>query len=190
MSKDLIQLLKTFDHNTITPQIELLLYRMLQRDLILTDDYLVKKGEICDRVWYIEKGLFRCFRMYKGQEENVFFMSEGDVMHVPQSFYSEKPSRHFLQAREDSIVHSISKPQLNATYINHPPFERVGRLLTEKYYLLALDYWEELASGTVKDRYNHFLQVYPTLADRLILKDIASFLKCSERSVQRARKKK
>jgi hypothetical protein len=128
--------------------------------------------------------------MYKGQEENVFFMSEGDVMHVPQSFYSEKPSKHTLQATEDGIVHSILKSQLNDIYINHYRFERVGRLLTEKYYLLALDNWEELASGTVKDRYNHFLKVYPTLADRLDLTDIASFIKCSVRSVQRARKKK
>jgi CRP-like cAMP-binding protein len=190
MSKDLIQLLKKVDNDAITQEIELLLYRKLQRDLILTDDMLVKKGEVCDRVWYIEKGLFRCFRMHKGQEENVFFMSEGDVMHVPQSFYGETPSRHFLQAREESIVHSILKRQLNDIYVNHYRFERIGRLLTEKYYLLALDNWEELASGTVKDRYNHFLKVYPTLADRLHLTDIASFIKCSVRSVQRAREKK
>ncbi|MDO6434714.1 cyclic nucleotide-binding domain-containing protein [Flavitalea sp. BT771] len=189
MSKDLIHLLKTIDNNAITHEVELLLYRMLQRDLILADDLLLNKGEICDRVWYIEKGVFRCFRKHKGQEENVWFMSEGDVMFVPQSFYGEYPSRHYIQARKESIVHSISKSQLNDIYINHPRFERIGRLLTEKYYLLSLDNWEELASGTVKDRYNHFLKVYPTLADRLQLRDIASFIKCSVRSVQRAREK-
>jgi len=190
MPKELIQLLKGIYHSAISQELELHLYRILQQHTVEKKERLLEMNEICDRVWFIETGLFRSFRKYKGQEENVWFMMEGDVMFSPQSFYGRKRSRHVIEALEESIVYSVSAAQLDDIYEKFPKFERTGRLLTQKYYLLSLDNWEELTSGTVKDRYNHFVKTYPGLDKRITVKHIASFLKCSVRSIQRVRRKR
>jgi len=190
MPKELIQLLKAINPAAICEELELLLYRLLQQHTLENKERLLDMNEICDKVYFIEKGLFRSFRKFKGQEENVWFMKEGDVMHSPQSFYGGKPSKHGIESIGVSVVYSILKSQLDDIYERFPKFERTGRLLTEKYYLLSLENWEELGSGTVKDKYNHFLKTYPGLDKRLSAKHIASFLKCSVRSIQRVRGKK
>lgn len=189
MSNRIIRFLREIYSSAITQELELQLFRALRQEMLEKNELLLRINETCDRIWFIEKGLFRSFRRNKGQEEDVWFMKEGDIMTSPRSFYSGKPGRHAIQALESSVVYSISKRQLDDIYERHPKFERIGRLLTEKYYLLSLDNWEELASGTVKARYHHFLRTYPGLDRRVPLKYIASFLKCSVRSLQRVRKK-
>src|SRR3954465_14569765 len=157
MSKKTIAMLKGVDPSAIPPELELHLYQTLQHDKVKKGQQVLKKGEICKRVWFIEKGLFRSYRINRGQEENVWFMQEGNVMHSPKSFYTGQPSRHAIEALEDSELFSISKSQLEDIYKRFPGFERIGRLVTEQYYLISLDNWEALASGTVKARYDQFL---------------------------------
>lgn len=190
MSQKTIAMLKAINASAITPELELHLYQILQHDQIKKSQQLLKAGETCRRVWFIEKGLFRSYRINRGQEENIWFMSEGNVMHSPKSFYTGEPGKHFIQALEDSELVSISKDELEAIYHSFPAFERIGRQLTEQYYLISLDNWEAFASGKVRDRYNHFLKAYPGLDDRISTKDLASFIKCADRSVYRVRNQK
>jgi CRP-like cAMP-binding protein len=185
-----IAMLKAIDIYAITPELELHLYQILQHDTIKKGQQLLSLGEICKRVWFIEKGLFKSYRINRGQKEITWFMKEENVMHSPKSFYSGTPSKHVIEALEDSELFSISKSQLEEIYQRFPAFERVGRQLTEIYYLISLDNWEALASGTVKARYNHFLKTQSGLTDRITAKDLASFLKCADRSIYRVWKKK
>jgi len=187
MSKMTIETLKQADAAAITQDLELHLYHILQRDIVKKGQQLLRAEEVCKRVWFIEQGLFRSYRINKGQEENVWFMKEGNVMHSPKSFYTGEPSKHVIEALEESELFSISKTQLEEIYKRFPAFERIGRVLTEQYYLISLDNWEALASGTVKDRYNRFLKVYPGLNERISARDLASFLKCADRSIYRIR---
>ena len=165
------------------------LAKILKKEIIPKRKKLLEINEVCERVWFIEKGLFRGFLKSRGRQKNEWFMKEGDVMFAPLSFYTSEPSEVAIEALEDSIVYSISIHQLEHIYRKFPEFERVGRKLTEKYYMKTLRNAAGLRESTIKARYTHFLKVYPELDARVPAVHIASFLGCSEEAFVRVRKK-
>jgi CRP-like cAMP-binding protein len=185
---DPIQRLNEVDGTTnIPPDIELLIRRIIRRDLVRKGTFPLQIGAVCDRIWFIETGLFRSFKKVKGREENTWFMKENDLMTDPKSFHSGEPSKHSIQAMEDSFVYSITRRQMNELCAKSHEFERICHLLTWEYYTKFMDYWDELTSGTIRYRYKHYLNHFPFLNDRISVDHIASLLKCSSRSIRRVK---
>ncbi|HVU54690.1 MAG TPA: cyclic nucleotide-binding domain-containing protein [Puia sp.] len=174
----------------VPPDIELDIRRVIRRDTIKKGALLLEMNTVCDRIWFIEKGLFRSYKKIKGSEENTWFMKENDLMTDPKSFHSGEPSKHNICAMETSIVHSISRQQINNFCIRSHAFEHICHLLTWEYYTKFMDYWDELTSGTIRQRYHHYLIHFPYLNDRISVDHIASLLKCSSRSIRRVRENK
>src|SRR5882757_5250229 len=134
------------------------LLKILRRDVIKKKKKLLEINDFCERVYFIEQGLFRGFRKSKGRQKNEWFMKEGDVMFDPLSFYTGEPSEVAIEALEDSIVYFISIHQLEHIYRKFPEFDRVGRRLTEKYYMKSLQDAAALREPTIKARYARFLK--------------------------------
>jgi CRP-like cAMP-binding protein len=171
-------------------EIELELHRFLKWENVKKKECLLEINETCDRIWFIKKGLFRSFKKVRGKEEIVWFMGENDLMSDPQSLKRVEPSKLTIEALEDSIVGSITKKQLEILQKASHAFEHIVHSLTWEYYLKFMDYWENLTSGTIRHRYNLFLKFFPGLSTRVRVIHIASFLKCSTRSIHRVRKSK
>lgn len=187
-----IQRLNEVDSNVQIPSgIELQILRIIQRDSVKKGEALLEMNTVCDRIWFIESGLFRSHRKVKGREENTWFMKENDLMTDPKSFHTGAPSKHSILAMEDSIVYSISRRQIYDLCKKSHDFEHICHLLTWEYYTKFMDYWDELTSGTIRQRYNRFLILFPGLDDResVSVRHIASLLKCSVRSLHRVRLK-
>ena len=165
------------------------LAKILKKELIPKRKKLLEMNEVCERVWFIEKGLFRGYLKSKGRQKNEWFMKEGDVMFAPLSFYTDEPSEVAIEALEDSIVYSISKHQLEHIYRKFTEFNLVGRELTQKYYMKSLKDAAALREPTIKARYTRFLKSYLDLDKRVPAVHIASFLGCSEEAFVRVRKK-
>ncbi|MBN9381770.1 MAG: Crp/Fnr family transcriptional regulator [Chitinophagaceae bacterium] len=165
------------------------LHKILKQDAIKKKARLLQINEVCERVWFIEKGSFRGFLRSKGRQKNEWFMKEGDVMFAPLSVYTGEPSEVAIEALEDSIVHSISIRQLELIYQRYLPFNIIGRKLTEEYYMRSLQNADLLRESTIRARYLRFLKLYHDLDERVPALHIASFLGCSEEAFNRVRKK-
>jgi CRP/FNR family transcriptional regulator, anaerobic regulatory protein len=59
-------------------------------------------------IWFIEKGMLRCFYMLEDKEVSSWFMKEGDVTVSVESFFRQTISYESIQALEDSTVHYIT----------------------------------------------------------------------------------
>ncbi len=165
------------------------LVKILKKEIVKKKTRLLQINEICERVWFIEKGLFRGFLRSRGQQKNEWFMKEGDVMFAPLSFYTGEPSEIAIEALEDSVVHSISTRQLELIYQKYLAFNITGRKLTEHYYMMSLRNGALLREATIKSQYLRFLKLYPELDERVPAVHIAYFLGCSEEAFIRVRKK-
>jgi CRP-like cAMP-binding protein len=165
------------------------LLKILKRELVVKKARLLEMNEVCERVWFIEKGLFRGYTISKGRQKNEWIMREGDVMFAPLSFYSGEPTKVVIEALDDGIVYSISIRQLEHIYQKYIQFNFTGRVLTEKYYMKTLRDAALLREATIKARYLGFLSLYPELDKRVPAVHIASFLGCSEEAFIRVRKK-
>jgi len=165
------------------------LSKILKREEVKKKGRLLQLNEVCERVWFIEKGSFRGFRKSRGGQKNEWFMIEGDVMFAPLSVYTGEPSEVAIEALEDSIVWSISIRQLEMIYQRYLQFNIIGRKLTEEYYMRSLQNADLLRESTIKARYLRFLKLYPKLDTRIPAVHIAFFLGCSEEAFIRVRKK-
>ena len=152
------------------------------KKIVYKKEILLKIGDKCDKVFFIEKGLFRGFEKVKGQENSIWFMKEGDLMFAVSSFYDQEPSKEGIEALEDGLVHYLTFDQLRFVYLNYMPFNFNGRIYTEKYYKRTWPDMQRLRLKTALERYRHFQEYYPGMEKRIPGIFLASFLGISERT--------
>lgn len=143
-------------------------------------EYLLKAKHVCHSIGFIEKGLLRGFYNKGNVEISSFFMKEGDVVFSSESFYLQKESYQSIQALEDSIIYYIEYTELQYLYKTFPEFNFIGRVLTEKYYLLWTRQLDALRMQQAQEKYQWLLDNHPDLLLRVPAKYLASYLGMSE----------
>ena len=147
---------------------------------------LQKQNTICDKLYYIEKGLARLFYMKEGKEITGWFSCEGNFISCNDSFFQRVPSHLNLELLEDSTLYSIDYKGLNSLF-KYQEMERFGRLLT---YKLLSELSERIYSTLfqpAEKRYQLLVVRYPEVALRAPLGDIASYLGISQETLSRIR---
>lgn len=100
-------------------------------------ELLLQAGHICQHIFFIQKGLLRCFYFKNDVEICSWFMREGDVMISVESFFRQTTSYESIQALEDSELYYMQYSELQEIYRNFPEFNFIVRVLMEKYYCLS-----------------------------------------------------
>ena len=145
-------------------------------------------GQVCQRVYFITGGLVRGYYFDENlSERTAWIMKERDVIMSVGSFYTQEPSKEYIETLEPSIVGSISFDELEMIYAKFPKFNFIGRLLTQHYYTLADKRTTELRTFSATEKYRIFTERYPDLKDRVPLKYIASYLGLKQETLYRIR---
>jgi CRP-like cAMP-binding protein len=186
--KKLIELLGSI--RTLTPGLKAYLNLYVQFMDIRKRKILVRPGQPCDRMYFIEWGLLRGSKVLDGKEASLWFMKEGDVMTSVISYYKAQDSAEYIYAMEDSRLYWMTREQMLHCYDTYPEFNFIVRVLTEKYYVLAEERLDMLRRKKASDRYELFLQLYPGLEDRIAAKYIASYLSITMETLSRVKKRR
>jgi CRP-like cAMP-binding protein len=150
---------------------------------------LLQEGKVCDRVYFIEKGLARAYYYLEGQEITSWFMQENDLIISVYSFFSQRPSYENIELLEDSTIISITHRDLQNLYNEFPVFNLFGRVLTENYYVRSEERIISHRMQSSQQRYNSLHQTNPQLFNRAQKKHIASYLGMSPETLSRLRAK-
>ncbi len=152
-------------------------------------DYILKPGEICDRMFFVQKGLFRAYEKRETRDITRWFMKEGDFVTSPVSFFKQQPSDENVQALEDAEVFYIYHKDMEQLMQEYQAFLMIYAKLVTEYYCKSV-LRENMAGWSAEERYQHFLENFPGLADRLPQTYIASFLRMSQKTLGKQRKRK
>jgi CRP/FNR family transcriptional regulator, anaerobic regulatory protein len=174
--------------NSIYPMSEELKHYLLMNldtKEVKKKEILLRAGRICQHIYFIEKGLLRCYYMQGQHEVCSWFMKEGDVIASVESFFDQKESYESIQAVEDSVVHYISFQQLQYVYQTFIEFNYVGRELVQKYYKLSEQRLYSLRMQQAGERYQWLLNHHPELVLRVPAKFIASYLGIDETTLSK-----
>lgn len=157
--------------------------------LFRRDQVIVDYGDICKYAFLMLSGVVRLTRILKSRgETSVMFLSAGDVLMSPKSFYSQAISDEKLTALMDTFCIALPWTALQALYQDFPGFHIVTRLLTEKYYLQALErstwFYE-----SPEVRYENMLKDYPTVVEHVPVKELASYLGIARETLSRLRRR-
>jgi CRP-like cAMP-binding protein len=151
--------------------------------------FILQEGDICKHYTFVAEG---CFKIYhvdkKGVEHNLQFVAENDWIMELDSFYTDKPSRVYIEAIEPSVILQIKKDDLFYLFTNIPKFDRNFRVIVENRYVELENRILQAISSTAEERYLSFLDHYPQLSQRLPNTQIASYLGITPEFLSKIRK--
>jgi CRP-like cAMP-binding protein len=175
----------------LSPTLEQEVGRLLKKEELPKKHLLHDEGQICQRIYFVEKGLVRAF-YYKddGKDITDWFAPENSFITAVDSFFQQKPSRYFLELLEDSVLYSLTYTELESLYNTDPQLERLGRLILLEVFGKSVNRTIALQFQTAQERYQSFAQTYPTLLQRAPLGHIASFLGVTQETLSRVRARK
>lgn len=150
---------------------------------------LLKRGSIAKEIYFIESGFVRSFYMSREKEITAWFMKEGDVVISVESFFRQVASQESIQAIEDTTVVYISYSDLMYMYNHFPEFNFIGRVLTEKYYMLSEQRLHSIRMQQAGERYQYLLNHHPEIIQRAPATYIASYLGITLETLSRVKSK-
>lgn len=138
---------------------------------------LLKEGDSCTTFNYVAKGALRAYyRDQYGNDSIIMFALQDWWVTDMYSFVSEKPAMLNIDALEDSTIIQLTKDNLEKLYVKVPKFERFFRIIMQNAYIREQLRVIENLSKPAEERYLSFLKRYPTVVERVPLKQIASYL--------------
>ena len=165
------------------------LKKIIEKKEALKGDLLLEQGNVCRRLYFLEKGFARGFYCQDGKDISSWFAFENDIVTSMYSFIRQKPSIENIEVLENSRLYSISYVQLQRFYKEYPEFNLIGRLITEKYYIQLENRTFVLQHLPAKERYKKLLEAQPQLLQKASLGHIASYLGVSQETLSRIRAK-
>lgn len=143
-------------------------------------EFLLKEGEVSDKMYYFETGLVKVFSIQKEQEVVAWFAKEGDFLTLVNSFVYNTPSHESIEILEDITYYAIPKN----LYFQLMGFSTQITLFTMFEMLNAVCEFQTqtiiLRTLKSKEKYQYFVDNYPDLFKRINQKDLASFIGLEE----------
>ncbi|WP_299556554.1 Crp/Fnr family transcriptional regulator [Seonamhaeicola sp.] len=149
-------------------------------------DFIVKSGDICDRIHLVRKGLVRGYFDYKDNEVTTWVGVDSDLVTSISGYVNKSPSLENVSCLEDTVTESLGVDDLEYALKNYPEMTTLYRTIMERYYLFA-EYRVFLSRIPIaKDRYDYFLEIYSDeVIKRLPKKYLASLLNIRPETLSR-----
>lgn len=186
--KELLSLLNEI--HSLSPPLLKYLSRTLKSTTVEKKQFLLSAGQISRHIYFINKGLVRCYYIQEEHEVCSKFLKEGDIIVSASSFFLQKESREYIQAIENSTLWYLSFDDLQYIYKNFPEFNVIARILSIKSYLLSEQRLIFIRMKQSSDRYSSMLEYFPELVLRVPSKYLASYLGISVETLSRIRSNK
>lgn len=142
-------------------------------------EILQRKGDLNSKVYHVESGLLRSYAISdKGKEHIYMFAPEGWI--IADFIAPDVPGVLFIDALEDAII--IKKKKGIEEEHDLPKLLKRHRMLQKRVIML-------LCASAI-ERYEHFIETYPDIVQRVPQKMIASYLGITPEALSAAKKKR
>ena len=153
-------------------------------------DYLVKAGETCRYLYFINEGLVKTF-FYKDIKEFIMrFFPEGSMVTVLDSFLPQTASAFMMMALEPTAVTCLSRSALEELCKKHHCIETFFRKLLSVATVNMMKRISEMLEENGTESYRHFVSENGPLLQRISLGDLAAYLGITQVSLSRIRARK
>ena len=150
---------------------------------------LLEEGEVSTEFFYNLEGCVRLYYDVKGEDRSAFFYTEGQFISSYASFTRQEPSRHSLQAIEESQLAVISQESAALMLQFSPRFEALARMMMEEEMIVYQEMIASFITLSPAERYQAFLKNHPGLMQRMPQRYIASYLGVNPESLSRIKKR-
>jgi CRP-like cAMP-binding protein len=153
-------------------------------------EILVKPGEVCTEQYFINRG---CMRVYYTNSEDVEFVLSFGVedwwITDVASYYSGAISKLYVDAIEDSELLVVEKAAYDKLLEDYPVFNRVFREMLQRAYVANMTRILNDISLPGEERYIEFQKKYGYLEQRVLQRQVASYLGMTPEFLSKIRRK-
>ncbi|GGD47909.1 cAMP-binding protein [Emticicia aquatilis] len=153
------------------------------------NEFIIKEGNYCQFIGFLNSGLIRSFLYDNGKELTTQFIFENCFFTYLEGLLQPIPSHKNFVALEDCEAIILNKADLPKILELNPKFESIFRHLLFDESLMQIKANEAERKETLTERYLKFLQQFPTANNRIPIKYTASFLGIEPQSLSRIRKR-
>jgi CRP/FNR family transcriptional regulator, anaerobic regulatory protein len=150
---------------------------------------LLREGQVSHYACFVVKGLARGYYMAGDKEVTRLFMDEGFIITSWLSFYSRQPAHEAIELLEDATLACMHHDDLERLYNTFPEFNILGRKMVSRFFYFSERRQLMLRRHSAEERYQMFVEQYPTLFQRVNQKHIATYLGITEETLSRVRAK-
>lgn len=148
---------------------------------------LFEEGQAFDRLYFVQSGIVRAYRVIDGEDYTYFFFSDHDFAVDFQSFLTDTISSLFFETLTDTSLVVFSKRDIYQLYERFPRFEKLGRAMAENAYLSAAERLKQYQTDSLKVRYSKLISKNPSFVQAVPQHYIASYLGVKPQSLSRIR---
>ena len=163
---------------------------IIRQTYIKKRQFIVQPGFICSHQTYVVKGAFRSYFVNdEGIEHTIQFAVDDWFISDFNSYISQTPASLFIEALEDSIIHQIEYHAVENLCSLNPKFEYFFRIVAQKAFAFSQRRVLSNLKNTAEERYLEFLNMYPTITQRVPQYALASYLGMTPEFLSKIRKK-
>jgi CRP-like cAMP-binding protein len=169
-------------------QIDLISNKAIELNLH-KEAYFSTAGKIAQQFGFLLDGIIRvCYYNNKGEEITKYFIEENNIVVDLNSFDNNIPSSSYVQAITVCRLIVFSKQDWQELLNTIVGWDNIVHKITSKALLQKVERISPLVAEDAKTRYLKFLEIYHTVANRIPLSYIASYLGVTQSSLSRIRK--
>jgi CRP-like cAMP-binding protein len=173
--------------HVLSPPLKEYLAKTLKPRVYEKHALLLQEGEVCNKVWYLRKGLVRSFYYRQDHEVTTWFVNEGHALLATKSFFERVESRYYIEALERCDTYFLRYPDVLYAF-DHFPEALDIRMKVSDFYSNLIDQRVRATSMLdAIDKYRYVEKHFPFLIGRVPLKYLASYLDMNLRTLTRIR---
>lgn len=165
------------------------LLKCISQREIYKGEFVLKHGETCKHIYFVNKGFIRIFYFKNGKNITEWFANEKQFFFSITSYFEEIPSNLVIEATEDSEIILLAKEGLEKLRKTNLEVANLMIALFSTSLILSQQRMESLQFETAKNRYAKLLAEQPEILNKVSLQFVASFLGISQETLSRIRAK-
>ena len=150
-------------------------------------EMILREGEVCRSIYFIDKGLIRQFYYKNGKEVTEHLGDDHTIFMCIESLFREEPTRLQVEALEQSIVWALPKIELERVALHNVNIQMMYRKILEESLIISQVHADLVRFETAQNRYRRMCKLYPQVVLRAPLVYIANYLQMTPETLSRVR---
>ncbi len=148
---------------------------------------IINEGQVCDSIYYIERGLIRQFYFKNGKQITEHLGEDHTIFMCIESLFREEPTKLQVEAIEPTILYAIPKQKLEQVALHNVNIQILYRKILEESLIISQVHADLVRFETAQARYKRMCKLNPQVILRAPLVYIASYLQMTPETLSRVR---
>ena len=159
-----------------------------KQEYLQKNAFLLKAGQQCNKIWFINSGLIRRFYWYRNKEITIWIYYENQWVTSSPSFFNREPASEYIQACENCELISITR-EATEELIQYPAIQKFNTLHMQEMLACTEKFVQEFNPLSAGEKYQYLFDHAPPIMKRAKLGHIASLMGVSQETLSRIRAK-